>query len=178
MTVVLQLPLLGAGLSPHAATAAVVMANKSPVSRYVGRWMVSSVHRVARFRGRRRSVARVSCGWYAGGLRELSDRWCRFRLYRPSAWCASPRTFRSQGALVSAGERSRGRSSCATVPNRACARRAATRVGVRRSIGAPEHDGYLRHVVECHSDSAPVSEREFLDERLNALYSRAGSRCC
>ena len=49
---------------------------------------------------------------------------------------------------------------------------------VRRIIGAPDYDGYLRHVAECHSELAPVSEREFLDERLAARYSRAGSRCC
>ena len=49
---------------------------------------------------------------------------------------------------------------------------------VRRIIGAPDYDAYLRHIAEHHPKSVPQTERDFLDERLVARYSRAGSRCC
>ena len=49
---------------------------------------------------------------------------------------------------------------------------------VRRIIGAPDYDAYLGHFAEHHPNSVPQTEREFLDERLAARYSRAGSRCC
>ncbi len=49
---------------------------------------------------------------------------------------------------------------------------------LRRIVGAPDYDAYLRHIAEYHPGSVPQTEREFLDERLVARYSRAGSRCC
>jgi len=49
---------------------------------------------------------------------------------------------------------------------------------VRRIVGAPDYDAYVRHIAEHHPGSVPQTEREFLDERLMARYSRAGSRCC
>ena len=49
---------------------------------------------------------------------------------------------------------------------------------LRRVIGAPDYDGYCRHVALVHPDRAPLSEREFLEERLKARYSTPGNRCC
>jgi uncharacterized short protein YbdD (DUF466 family) len=49
---------------------------------------------------------------------------------------------------------------------------------VRRIIGAPDYAVYLRHATECHPDVAPLTEDEFLEERLEAKYSRPGQRCC
>lgn len=55
------------------------------------------------------------------------------------------------------------------------ARVAAT---VRRIIGAPDYAAYVAHVRACHPGREPLSEREFIDERLAARYERPGSRCC
>ncbi|HLA89830.1 MAG TPA: YbdD/YjiX family protein [Gemmatimonadaceae bacterium] len=60
-------------------------------------------------------------------------------------------------------------------PRGAFARAAAL---VRRIIGAPDYASYLRHVAECHPEQTPLAEDEFLDERLDAKYSRPGQRCC
>ncbi len=49
---------------------------------------------------------------------------------------------------------------------------------MRRVIGAPDYDRYLAHVRECHPDQKPLSKAEFERERLEARYSRPGSRCC
>ena len=49
---------------------------------------------------------------------------------------------------------------------------------VRRIIGAPDYSAYLRHATECHPEMAPLTEDEFLEERLEAKYSRPGQRCC
>ena len=49
---------------------------------------------------------------------------------------------------------------------------------LRRVIGAPDYDGYCRHVAAVHPGRAPVPEREFLEERLKARYSTPGNRCC
>lgn len=55
------------------------------------------------------------------------------------------------------------------------ARVAAT---VRRIIGAPDYAAYVAHVRACHPEREPLSEKEFINERLNARYERPGSRCC
>jgi uncharacterized short protein YbdD (DUF466 family) len=49
---------------------------------------------------------------------------------------------------------------------------------VRRIIGAPDYDAYLLHLSECHPGKEPLTEDEFLEERLEAKYSRPGQRCC
>jgi len=49
---------------------------------------------------------------------------------------------------------------------------------LRRVIGAPDYEGYCRHVAAVHPDRAPLPEREFLEERLKARYSTPGNRCC
>ena len=49
---------------------------------------------------------------------------------------------------------------------------------VRRMIGAPDYEAYLRHAATCHPDRAPMSEAEFHEDRLRARYSTVGNRCC
>jgi uncharacterized short protein YbdD (DUF466 family) len=49
---------------------------------------------------------------------------------------------------------------------------------LRRIIGAPDYGAYRRHVAECHPGTEPLTEPEFLDERLQARYSQPGNRCC
>lgn len=60
-------------------------------------------------------------------------------------------------------------------PRGAFARAAAL---IRRIIGAPDYASYVRHVAECHPEQTPLTEDEFLEERLEAKYSRPGQRCC
>jgi uncharacterized short protein YbdD (DUF466 family) len=49
---------------------------------------------------------------------------------------------------------------------------------LRRIIGAPDYAAYRRHIAACHPGTEPLSEPEFLDERLQARYSQPGNRCC
>jgi uncharacterized short protein YbdD (DUF466 family) len=49
---------------------------------------------------------------------------------------------------------------------------------VRRIVGAPDYELYVRHMAEHHPGCALLTERQFRDERLAARYSRPGSRCC
>jgi uncharacterized short protein YbdD (DUF466 family) len=61
--------------------------------------------------------------------------------------------------------------------NLATSRRAVLRV-VHRIIGAPDYEGYLAHHAHCHAGAEPLSRDEFVRQRLEARYSRPGSRCC
>jgi len=49
---------------------------------------------------------------------------------------------------------------------------------VRRIVGAPDYELYVRHMAEQHPECVALTEREFRDERLKARYSQPGSRCC
>ncbi len=49
---------------------------------------------------------------------------------------------------------------------------------VRRIIGVPDYDTYVRHMAVCHPGEAPLSERDFAEERMTAKYSKPGQRCC
>ena len=49
---------------------------------------------------------------------------------------------------------------------------------VRRIIGVPDYDRYVAHVREHHPGMEPLSEAEFIQQRLADRYSRPGSRCC
>jgi uncharacterized short protein YbdD (DUF466 family) len=49
---------------------------------------------------------------------------------------------------------------------------------LRRIIGAPDYAAYCRHVEQRHPGAMPATEAEFLEERLQARYSRPGNRCC
>ena len=49
---------------------------------------------------------------------------------------------------------------------------------IRQIIGAPDYATYLAHLREHHPERDPLTEKDFLRERLVARYSRPGSRCC
>lgn len=49
---------------------------------------------------------------------------------------------------------------------------------LHRIIGAPDYDGYLRHLQACHPERTPLTRDEFVRQRLEDRYSRPGARCC
>jgi uncharacterized short protein YbdD (DUF466 family) len=49
---------------------------------------------------------------------------------------------------------------------------------IRTVIGVPDYERYVRHVQAHHPETAPLSKAEFATLRLEARYSRPGSRCC
>ncbi|MGH7619104.1 MAG: YbdD/YjiX family protein [Gemmatimonadaceae bacterium] len=49
---------------------------------------------------------------------------------------------------------------------------------VRRIIGVPDYERYVAHVRAHHPGTEPLSEKEFIQQRLTDRYSRPGSRCC
>jgi uncharacterized short protein YbdD (DUF466 family) len=49
---------------------------------------------------------------------------------------------------------------------------------VRAIIGVPDYDRYLRHMRARHPDCRVMTPAEFRAFRLDARYSRPGSRCC
>jgi uncharacterized short protein YbdD (DUF466 family) len=49
---------------------------------------------------------------------------------------------------------------------------------VRTAIGAPDYERYLRHMRARHPGTEPLTREAFARERLEARYSRPGSRCC
>lgn len=52
-------------------------------------------------------------------------------------------------------------------------------VGVLRTvIGVPDYERYLRHMRARHPNCRVMTSDEFAKSRLDARYSRPGSRCC
>ena len=49
---------------------------------------------------------------------------------------------------------------------------------VRTIIGVPDYAHYLRHMHTRHPECAVLTHNEFARQRLEARYSRPGSRCC
>ena len=49
---------------------------------------------------------------------------------------------------------------------------------LRTIIGVPDYQRYLRHMEAHHPGCLVKSPAEFAKERLDARYSRPGSRCC
>jgi uncharacterized short protein YbdD (DUF466 family) len=49
---------------------------------------------------------------------------------------------------------------------------------VRRIIGAPDYDTYLRYMRANHPQCTPVDPQTFAHERYVAKYTQAGQRCC
>jgi uncharacterized short protein YbdD (DUF466 family) len=49
---------------------------------------------------------------------------------------------------------------------------------VRRIIGVPDYDNYVRLLNERHPGATPMSRREFERDCLVRKYQRPGSRCC
>lgn len=55
--------------------------------------------------------------------------------------------------------------------------RAAARV-LRAIAGVPDYERYVAHVRRRHPGRAPMAREAWMRERLEARYSRPGSRCC
>ena len=49
---------------------------------------------------------------------------------------------------------------------------------VRRILGMPDYEEYLRHLKRCHGSDPVPSEREFFESYLRSRYGRSPSRCC
>jgi uncharacterized short protein YbdD (DUF466 family) len=49
---------------------------------------------------------------------------------------------------------------------------------IRTIAGVPDYAAYRAHVAAHHPTCEPLTESQFLEERLEARYSRPGSRCC
>ena len=49
---------------------------------------------------------------------------------------------------------------------------------VRRIIGVPDYERYVAHVRAHHPGTEPMTETEFIQQRLTDRYSRPGTRCC
>ncbi len=49
---------------------------------------------------------------------------------------------------------------------------------VRRIVGVPDYDTYLRHARQAHPDAVPLTREAYERECQEARYSRPGSRCC
>ncbi len=49
---------------------------------------------------------------------------------------------------------------------------------VRKIIGVPDYEAYLRHLARAHPGAAPVDRATFMRQCQDARYSRPGSRCC
>jgi uncharacterized short protein YbdD (DUF466 family) len=45
-------------------------------------------------------------------------------------------------------------------------------------IGAPDYDRYLQHMRSRHPNAEPLTRAEFVSQRMNDRYAKAGSRCC
>lgn len=49
---------------------------------------------------------------------------------------------------------------------------------LRAILGVPGYERYAAHMRRHHPDVMPLTRDDFVRERLNDRYSRAGSRCC
>ncbi len=49
---------------------------------------------------------------------------------------------------------------------------------MRRIVGAPDYDTYVKHVRARHPHTIPLSREEFTRQRLADRYERPGARCC
>jgi uncharacterized short protein YbdD (DUF466 family) len=49
---------------------------------------------------------------------------------------------------------------------------------VRRIVGVPDYEAYLRHQYLHHPDIEPMSRKVFLERCWEEKYSRPGNRCC
>jgi uncharacterized short protein YbdD (DUF466 family) len=49
---------------------------------------------------------------------------------------------------------------------------------VRRIIGVPDYERYVAHIRTHHPGAEPLTEEEFIQQRLTDRYSRPGTRCC
>lgn len=50
--------------------------------------------------------------------------------------------------------------------------------GLRAMLGAPDYERYVAHLRDRHPECAPMSRAQFVEDRMQARYSRPGARCC
>ncbi len=55
--------------------------------------------------------------------------------------------------------------------------RRAVQIG-RASIGVPDYDTYVAHILQQHPERTPMTYEAFFVERQNARYKGGGGRCC
>lgn len=48
----------------------------------------------------------------------------------------------------------------------------------RLAVGVPDYTAYVAHMRRAHPDATPMTEAEFVRDRLQARYARGRSRCC
>jgi uncharacterized short protein YbdD (DUF466 family) len=49
---------------------------------------------------------------------------------------------------------------------------------VRRIVGVPDYETYVRHVRSHHPGTEPMAQDAFLTKCWEEKYSRPGHRCC
>lgn len=49
---------------------------------------------------------------------------------------------------------------------------------VRRIIGVPDYERYVAHVNSHHPGAVPMSQDEFVRQRMLDKYTKPGGRCC
>lgn len=49
---------------------------------------------------------------------------------------------------------------------------------LRRIVGAPDYERYVRHLRVHHPQIVPLTREEFMRQRLRDRYDRPGARCC
>lgn len=57
-------------------------------------------------------------------------------------------------------------------------RLAAVTSGMRRIIGVPDYERYLRHMQLVHPTHSPLERDAFTRDALARRYERPGARCC
>jgi uncharacterized short protein YbdD (DUF466 family) len=55
---------------------------------------------------------------------------------------------------------------------------AAVAAAVRRIVGVPDYDAYVRHVRAHHPGDLPPTREQFLQQCWEQKYSKPGNRCC
>lgn len=49
---------------------------------------------------------------------------------------------------------------------------------IRRIVGVPDYDAYVRHVRAHHPDATPLDANAFLKKCWEDKYTKPGNRCC
>ena len=49
---------------------------------------------------------------------------------------------------------------------------------LRRVIGAPDYERYVKHVQLAHPGTTPVSYEQFVQDAMARRYGKGAGRCC
>jgi uncharacterized short protein YbdD (DUF466 family) len=49
---------------------------------------------------------------------------------------------------------------------------------IRRIVGVPDYDAYLKHLRTHHPETVPPTREQFLQKCWEDKFSRPGNRCC